>query len=303
MKVLLICPSEQPAVLLLAEAAPLAAVPFLGQSLVEYWLTELACSGIKEVLILSDDRPEQIRAIVGTGTRWGLTVEVIPESRELSPAEALLKYEHILDPAMAQNSIVVLDHFPGLSEYPLFTSYLGWFEALHAWMPRAKTVDRVGVRELRPGIWTGLHSHIHPEAQIHAPCWIGKNAFIGKGAIVGPGTVVEDGAFVEPAALLAGSYVGPETFVGQFAQICGSVALGSTLVNWQTGVATNVADTFLLCALRRPQWTNPAGWLGRMTEMYSRNKEEAQMLWKHLLMRNDGELSLIQDVAPDRERS
>src|SRR2546430_7133620 len=147
MKVLLICPSEQPAVRLLGQTAPLAAMPLLGQSLVEYWLTELACSGIKEVLILCDDRPEQLRALVGNGARWGLAVEVIAESRELSPAQALLKYEHILDPAMAQNSIVVLDHFPGLSEYPLFNSFLGWFEALHAWMPRAKTVDRVGGRE------------------------------------------------------------------------------------------------------------------------------------------------------------
>jgi len=182
----------------------------------------------------------------------------------------------------------VLDHFPGLSQYPLYNSYSGWFAALHAWMPRARTPDRVGVRELRPGVWVGLHAHIHPEAQIHAPSWIGRNAFIGKGAIVGPGSIVEDGAFIEPAAVLAGSYVAPETFVGQYAEICGSIALGNTLINWQTGSSTNVADTFLLCALRRPQWTSAAGWFGRMAELYSRNKDEAQMLWKHLLMREEG---------------
>src|SRR5206468_1279737 len=142
---------------LLAEAAPLAAVPLLGQSLLEYWLTELACSGIKQVVILADDRPEELRAIVGKGARWGLTVEVIAESRELTPSQALLKYERVLDPATAQNSIVVLDHFPGLSQFPLFSSYSAWFAALQACMPRARTPDRVGVRELTPGLWIGLN--------------------------------------------------------------------------------------------------------------------------------------------------
>ena len=284
MKVVLICPSEYPAVRFLAETVPLSAIPLLGQSLVEYWLAELACSGIKQVLILADDRPEQISAIVGNGARWGLAVEVVAESRELSPAQALMKYEHDLDSATAQNSIVVLDHFPGLSQYPLYNSYRGWFSALHAWMPRARTPDRIGVRELRPGVWTGLHSHISPEAQLHAPCWIGKNAFIGKDAVVGPGTIIEDGAFIEPKVSIAGSYVGTDTFVGQYAEIGGSIALGNRLINWQTGASTNVADTFLLCALRRPQWSQPNGWFGRMAELYSRNKEEAQVLWKHLLV-------------------
>jgi NDP-sugar pyrophosphorylase family protein len=260
----------------------------LGQSVLEYWLTELACSGINQVLILADDRPEQISAMAGTGARWGLAAKVVAESSELSPAQALLKYEQELDPATAQNGIVVLDHFPGLSQLPLYQSYSRWFSALHHWMPRAKTPDRIGVREARPGVWTGLHCHISPEAQLHAPCWIGKNAFIGKEAVVGPGTIIEDGAFIEPKAAVTASYVGPDTFVGQYAAISNSIALGNRLINWQTGASTSVADTFLLCALRRPQWSHANGWLGRMADLYSRNKEEAQMLWKHLLLGKQG---------------
>ena len=151
MNALLICPSRRPSVELLAENFPLSNAPLLGQSLLEYWLGYLACSGIKRVMILADDRPDEVQALIGNGERWGLKTEVVPESRELTPAQALLKYEHELDSAASQSGIAVLDHFPGLSQYPVFTSYRDWFAAVQAWLPLAKTPDRVGLRELKPG--------------------------------------------------------------------------------------------------------------------------------------------------------
>src|SRR5215475_11322294 len=116
MKVLLICPSNRTSAPLLAESTPLAARPLLGQSVLEYWLAHIACSGAKEALVLADDRPDYIRAIAGTGARWGLSVTVIEESRELTPAQALLKYDKDLDPHFSQDKIIVLDHFPNLQD-------------------------------------------------------------------------------------------------------------------------------------------------------------------------------------------
>ena len=69
MKALLICPSERPAVRLLAPNAPLSNVPLLGQSLLEYWLSHLACSGLTQALILAGDRPEKVRALAALWTK------------------------------------------------------------------------------------------------------------------------------------------------------------------------------------------------------------------------------------------
>lgn len=249
-KALLICPSGRPAVAELSHAAPLAATPLLGESLVEYWLSHLASTGVEEVRILADDRPEQVRKLAGNGARWGLKVEVTPEPRELTAAQAQIKYAREF-PGTAHNFITVLDHFPGASQWPLFTSHAQLFSALAQWMPKAKTVDRVGVREVQPGIWLGLHAQVSPEASLRAPCWIGQHVYIGAHAMVGPTAIIEDCSFIEAGAEIVRSVIGPDTFVGRLAALQKSFAWGSTLVNWETDSVTRVPDAFLLCGLKR----------------------------------------------------
>lgn len=249
-KALLICPSPRGGVPELSRTAPLAAAPLLGESLVEYWLSHLAQAGVKEVRILADDRPEQISKVAGDGARWGLKVEVTPELRELTTAQAQIKYASEF-PATGQNLIAVLDHFPGAQEWPLFTSHADLFVAMMRWMPKAKTVDRVGVRELRPGIWLGLHAQISPEAQLRGPCWVGQHVYVGARATVGPNAVVEDRSLVEAGAEIVNSVIGTDTFVGRLAALQKSFAWGNTLVNWETDSVIQVPDAFLLCGLKR----------------------------------------------------
>jgi len=286
MNALLICPWERPGIPVLAEGGSLACVPLLGQSVVEYWLSHLACAGARELLILADDQPEQLRSIVGSGERWGLKLEVVQEQRELTEAQALLKYEKRLDPAAIQNGIALLDHFPGLPEFPLFNGYKEWFAALRQWLPLAKTPDRIGVQERLPGVQVGLHSRISPQAQLRAPCWIGKHAFIGARAVVGPNAIVEDGVFVEAGASVTNSIIGKDTFVGQFAELEGSFAWGNTLVHLESGSTTKVPDRFLLCALRQSRGAQKAGLLSRLGELCG--KSEGHLLWKHLLLNKEG---------------
>jgi NDP-sugar pyrophosphorylase family protein len=234
----------------LSQTAPLAATPLLGESLVEYWLSHLALAGVKEVRILADDRPELISKVAGDGARWGLKVEVTPEVRELTPAQAQIKYASEL-PATGQNLIAVLDYFPGAQQWPLFTSHVDLFTALMLWMPKAKTMDRVGVREVRPGIWLGLHAQVSPDAQLRAPCWIGQHVHVGARAVIGPNAVIEDRSFIEAGAEIVNSVIGPDTFVGRLAALQKSFAWGSTLVNWETDSVIQVPDAFLLCGLKR----------------------------------------------------
>lgn len=288
MKNLLICPSERPTVRHLSTTTPLACVPILGQSLVEYWLSHLAASGAKRVLVLAADRPEHVLAQVGNGARWGLVVDVIPESRELSPSQASLKYSAGLDPLPSQGSITLLDRLPG-HDRPLFESYAHWFEAACAWMPNARTPERVGLQELQPGVWVGHNTRISPGARLRAPCWLGRNVFVGPDATIGPRAVVEDGGFVEPMAEITDSYVGAHTLVGQFTRLHGSLALANTLIDCQSGFATSVMDPFLLTALRRPPRVHSAApWLGRFLELCFRKREEFQVLSKHLSMDGKG---------------
>jgi NDP-sugar pyrophosphorylase family protein len=287
MKFILICPSNRTSVPLLGESAPLAAVPLLGQSLLEYWLAHVASSGAKEAIVLANDRPAYIRSIAGTGARWGLSVTVIEESRELTPAEALLKYDKDLGLESSQNGIIVMDHFPNLAEKPLFSDYSAHFQTLLSWLPRAGTLDRVGVRELAPGIYTDLRAHVSTKAKLKAPCWLGKNVYVGAGATVGPMTIVEEGSFVESGALVSHSFVGPDTFVGKLAELSESFAQGDTLVNLRTGSVTKVPDNFLLSALRQPRPPQPARLIGRLADLCSRHLTEVQLLWKNFLMKKE----------------
>ena len=254
MKAVLICPGERSEVPLLSAEAPLALAPALGHTVLEYWMSHLACAGVKQVTLLASDRPDEVREVVGHGSRWGVAAEVIEESREITPEHAAEKYGA---PAS------VMDHFPGFPAYPLFGSYGQWFKALEYWMPRAETPDRVGVREWRPGIWVGLHGHISSEAHLCAPCWLGDHVYVGPGAIIGPGAILENGAFIEPEAEVKSSIVGPATLVGQYVQMANSLAWGGTLVNWQTGLLCEVSDAFLLCSLRpRRPAPKSAPWMG-----------------------------------------
>jgi len=287
MKRVLICPSRRDGVQHLTKDVPAAAIPMLGQSLVEYWLSCSACAGVREILLLSDDRPEHVRAIAGNGERWGIKVSVLDESRELSPAQVLLKYDRQLE-LSAEEHVLTMDHFPGMPELPLFGSYKHWHDALLAWMPKAKMPDRVGVHELHPGVWTGTHCRISPKAELRGPCWLGKNVFVGDGVVVGPDAIVEDGAFLEAGAAVAKSVVGPDTFVGQFAEIAGSFAWGDTLIHLETGSAVKVPDPFLLCALRRPKAPKTDGFIARLSELCGRNRTEAHLLWKHFLLNKEG---------------
>lgn len=252
MKTLLICPAHRPAIARLTKACPLVLVPILGKCLVEYWLEHLVLRGDRDVRIIAIDRAEHVRALVGDGSRWGLRVEVIAEPNESDPVEIRAHRDGYPVPPVTPpppDDVVLMDHLPGLTGFPLFDSYEAWFQALQAWIPHACTSDRIGRREISPGVSAGLHSRISPAAQLNAPCWIGDNVFVGPDAVIGPGAILEDRAFIECGAHITQSVVGPETFVGELTLIDQSLASGNLLINWKTRSCLDVPDEFLLCSL------------------------------------------------------
>lgn len=241
MNAILICPSDRPGVAFLQHRSPLALVPILGRPLLDLWLAETAARGAKSVRVLAADRPDLIRRFVRKGDPWGIQVEVIPEQRELSPAEALAK--HAPDSPSA-TSIVVLDHLP--PDGPkLWDSTASWLDSLrHHFEPAA--LDRIGIRQPTPGAFVDARARISPDAILEPPCWIGAHSWIGPRARIGPNSIVESHSYIDEAAEIVESFVGPETYVGALTEIRQSVAWKRHLLKVPTGSAIEIPDGFLL---------------------------------------------------------
>ena len=279
MRYLLICPSHRTVSRLLARSLPLSNVPMLGWSLVEYWLSHLANLGnreVEEVVLLACDRPEQVEALVSGGARWNLRVNVRAVPLELTPEQAL---EEFGKPGTAAKT-VVLDNFPDLAGPPLLAGWKEWFQSLLAWMPNANRPDRVGIREMQPGIWCGLHGRISSRAVLIPPCWIDESVFVGPGAVVGPEVVLERGAFVEAKAKVAHSVIGPDTLVGREVGIRNSVAWGNTLLDLETASEMTVTDAFILSSLHRPFGTRLRSQWRRLLNLRQRVfTESGPLVW------------------------
>ena len=255
MKAVVICPDRRAEVAFLARKSPLALLPVLGPSLLSHWLTDLADRGVKEVTLLASDRPDQVRTEVGRGERWGLKLEVLPEGRELSVAEARARFQ--------VETVVLADRLPALPDAPLFESYAGFMAALRQWLPAAHE-HRVGARQIAPGVWAGLRSKVDPSARFKAPCWLGEDVWVRSRAVVGPNAVVEDASLVDHDAEVTESWVGPWTYVGALTHLHQSLAWAEGLLNHQTGSFAEILDMFLLCDLRGGHGFERASpWYGR----------------------------------------
>jgi hypothetical protein len=165
----------------------------------------------------------------------------------------------------APHDLTLVDHLPALPEFPLFTSYAAWFAALEAWLPRAVTPDRIGVRELKPGVWVGLHTRVAPGAELRAPCWIGEKVYVGSGTVVGPAAILESESFIEAGTEVSHSLIGPKTLVGKFTEVRDSIACGSTLISWKYNSCIKISEPFLLCSMAPAQSEfKPAGVISRL---------------------------------------
>jgi NDP-sugar pyrophosphorylase family protein len=251
MKTILICPNQASGMPALADSKPLATLPFLGERFLGYWLQHLAIEKFKEVRIVTTDPVNSIESFTGSGSRWGLKIEIFHEIRELTPAEARKRYRPAYEndwPA-EPNDVIVADHFPGVQGHKVFENYAQWFKAMSLWLPQLTASRRVGLREMEPGVWVGRRTKISPSAKLLAPCWIGDNVRIGADVLVGPMSFLEDQVVVDARSMIVNSWVGPETFVGTLTELKDSLAWGTLLINWKTGSHTQVTDPFLLASL------------------------------------------------------
>ena len=269
MNVLLICPDQRPGMEHLVKAAPLAATPILGQTLIEHWLDEMSRRRATHVRILAVDRPHLIRSLLDDGSRWGFKLEVLPERAEPNREEALAQFASCArNPVTNLEQVFLMDHLPGFPKFQLFDDAAAFFAGLTARLNAISPADRIGLREIEPGIWVGLRTRIDRSARLHAPCWIGEHVWIGPDAEIGPMTVLEDRVFVDHGAWIEQSYVGSDTYVGEFVELRHSLALGARLINWRNGSFLMVPDDFLLSGFKRPKPLRAgSSWFGRLAAL------------------------------------
>jgi len=254
MKALIICPADRKAVAALARRRPLALTPCLGQPVLGRVLAFLASAGAKEITVLAADRPERIRKFAGRGEAWGIKIEIIPETRELTVAEARAKYQTGAGSGNwlpAPHDFFLLDRLPQWPDQPLWDSYAGWQQVLLAGLPQAAQ-EKVGMREVSPGVYLGLRTRVAESVKLKAPCWIGANVWLGPRVVIGPETIVEDDVYVDTGVEISQSIIGPKTYVGALTEVRQSLAWAGDLLNLQNGSVTEVTDHFLLGELGPP---------------------------------------------------
>lgn len=103
--------------------------------------------------------------------------------------------------------------------------------------------------EMRPGIWVGPNSIIHPTAQLRPPlligagCRIGPNTELGPETIIGAGTVLDEGVTIQQSTVL------PRTYIGQFLHLARRIAHRTDLIDIDSGINVQIADPWLLTAV------------------------------------------------------
>jgi hypothetical protein len=270
MKALIICPADRAPVAFLAQQRPLALIPFLGRSLLDLWLAELATRGASQVVILAADRPDLIRRAVQSGEAWGLSIEVVPAMNESTIEDARTRHLANARTLPPPYDAIVLDRLPPAGN-PVWGSCADWLATLRALAPRA-AAERVGIRELSPGIAIHVRARISPSAHLEAPCWIGPHAWIGSRTRIGPNTIIEESAYIDDGAEVANSLVGPTTYVGALTEVRDSIAWGRHLLRWTTGSHVEIVDDFLLSDLgtriRTTRATSPIGRLAALAALF-----------------------------------
>jgi hypothetical protein len=75
---------------------------------------------------------------------------------------------------------------------------------------------------------------------------------VESGAVVGPAAILEDRTVADARSRVTESWIGPDTYVGPMTSVAGSLAWGSTLIDWRTDSSLHVPDPFLLSSLASP---------------------------------------------------
>jgi len=100
--------------------------------------------------------------------------------------------------------------------------------------------------EVRPGVWFGQGVHVHRDARVVAPAYVGCGTTIRAGAFITQCSVLERDCEVAEGTLIENSVVLSNSFVGKGLSVSHAVVNGNKLVPLRRNVLVEVEDRHLL---------------------------------------------------------
>ncbi len=104
----------------------------------------------------------------------------------------------------------------------------------------------LAAREIKPGVWCGSGTWIHPTIALTAPVIIGPGCHIAQHVELGPNVVIGANCVIDEGATLKESTILPATYIGRLLHIEQRVVQEQLLVDAESGGYVYVADPLLL---------------------------------------------------------
>ncbi len=100
--------------------------------------------------------------------------------------------------------------------------------------------------EVRPGVWMDEQAHVHREARVVSPAYIGRRAKVQASALITRSSSLERDCEVGEATVVEDSSILPETNLGRWLDVSHAVVDGNTFVDLRSEVAVEIADSALV---------------------------------------------------------
>jgi len=116
--------------------------------------------------------------------------------------------------------------------------------------------------EVRPGVWMDEQAHVHREARVVSPAYIGRRAKVQASALITRSSSLERDCEVGEATVVEDSSILPETNLGRWLDVSHAVVDGNTFVDLRSEVAVEIADSALVGRAKSsgtPIWQGEGG--------------------------------------------
>ncbi len=107
--------------------------------------------------------------------------------------------------------------------------------------------------EVRPGVWMDEQAHVHREARVVSPAYIGRRTKVQASALITRASSLERDCEVGEATVVEDSSILPDTNLGRWLDVSHAVVDGNTFVDLRSEVAVEIADSGLVGRAKSPE--------------------------------------------------
>lgn len=100
--------------------------------------------------------------------------------------------------------------------------------------------------EVKPGVWLDDQAHVHREARVVAPAYIGRRSKVQAAALITRSSTLEHDCEVGEATVVEEASILADTYLGRWLDVSNAVVDGNTFVDLRSEVAVEIADGALV---------------------------------------------------------